>query len=79
MPEATQAESCADGQFVGTYSSDGVAPLGLVACWLPPDADLVLFWTDDANLVLGGFLSATTEFAELEAAWRATLLTSAPS
>jgi hypothetical protein len=74
VTEAMDAEdrsaSCADGPFLGTYVRDG-ATRGEVACWEPPGGGLVLFWTDEANLVLGAIHMGSGDHAELDAAWRA--------
>ena len=70
MPQDDRAASCAEGPFDGPYPPGG-APRGQVACWEPPGGGLVLFWTDDANLVLGGILAESDDHAELDAAWQA--------
>jgi hypothetical protein len=72
MSDADRADSCADGPYVGPYV-DGTI-IGLVACWDPPGEGLVLFWTDDSELVLGALLAATDDHRELDARWRAALL-----
>jgi hypothetical protein len=78
MPRTGQTDSCAVGQYLGTYPGRGEAPLGMVACWQPPENDLVLFWTDDANLVLGGILAETTDQAALDALWGSVRIEAAP-
>jgi hypothetical protein len=72
MPEDGDAASCAAGPHVGPFVAGEAR--GVVACWEPPGGGLVLFWTDDSRLVLGGILFETDDHADLVAAWRAALL-----
>ena len=72
MPSDDLAGSCAEGPFTGLYT-EGTRS-GRVACWDPPGDGLVLFWTDDATLVLGGILAEAEEFEGLDAAWQAARL-----
>jgi hypothetical protein len=73
MPPAGRAASCADGAYLGPHPADG-PPTGRVACWDPPGDGLVLFWTDDTHLVMGGILADTDDYAKLDAAWQAASL-----
>ena len=72
MPGDGLAPSCASGPFVGPYVAGDAR--GDVACWESPGGGLVLFWTDDAHLVLGGILLETDDHADLDAAWRSARL-----
>jgi hypothetical protein len=70
MDRPDGAGSCADGPYTGTYAQGG-ATRGQVACWEPPGGGLVLFWTDESNLVLGAIHMGSDDHAELDAAWHA--------
>jgi hypothetical protein len=73
MPAETGSASCAEGPFRGPYP-DAAAPRGEVACWDPPGDGLVLFWTDEANLVMGAVQAGSADHEDLDAAWQAALL-----
>jgi hypothetical protein len=73
IPPDGRAASCAEGAHLGPYPTAGT-PTGRVACWDPPGDGLVLFWTDDEHLVIGGILADTADYEKLDAAWQAASL-----